>query len=51
LAPAARGDICPEHNVVMDIICLTEKKKICPHCALFGSHKHHAFRRIDDFQK
>lgn len=35
----------------MDIVCVTDKQKICPHCALFGKHKDHRIKRLDDFQK
>ena len=35
----------------MDIVCVTDKQKICPHCALFGKHKDHCIRRLEDFQK
>lgn len=43
------SEFCEVHQVLKDIICITEKIKICPHCALFGSHKHHIFKRIEDF--
>lgn len=44
-------ELCPVHKVGMDIVCVTDKQKICPHCALFGKHKDHRIRRLDDFQK
>lgn len=44
-------ELCPEHKVGMDIVCVTDKQKICPHCALFGKHKDHRIKRLDDFQK
>jgi hypothetical protein len=25
--------------------------RICPHCALFGNHKDHRFKRLEDFEK
>jgi hypothetical protein len=39
------------HKVVMDIICISDKQRICPHCALFGNHRDHRFKRLEDFQK
>jgi spore coat polysaccharide biosynthesis predicted glycosyltransferase SpsG len=35
----------------MDIICISDKQRICPHCALFGNHRDHRFKRLEDFQK
>lgn len=44
-------DVCPIHRVVLDIICISDKQKICPHCALFGAHRDHRFKRLDDFDR
>lgn len=44
-------ELCPLHKASMDIVCVTDKQKICPHCALFGKHKDHHIKRLDDFQK
>lgn len=44
-------DLCSTHKVIMDIICISDKQKICPHCALFGDHRDHRFKRLDDFDK
>jgi hypothetical protein len=35
----------------MDIVCITDKHRICPHCALFGNHREHRFKRLEDFEK
>ena len=34
-----------------DLICLSDNKMICQHCALFGDHKNHNFRKIEDYCK
>lgn len=47
----AAEELCSKHKVLMDIICISDKQKICPHCALFGEHKDHRVKRVDDFQK
>lgn len=42
-------ELCPVHKVCMDIVCVSDKQKICPHCALFGKHKDHRIKRLEDF--
>jgi len=43
------ADICPEHNLPYDFICLTDKKQLCLHC--FRSHKTHELFLIEDLGK
>ena len=40
---------CKLHKMEFDLICLSDNKMICQHCALFGDHKNHDFRRIEDY--
>ena len=42
-------ELCPKHKVILDIVCISDKQRICPHCALFGPHRDHRFKRLDDF--
>ena len=44
-------ELCPKHKVILDIVCISDKQRICPHCALFGPHRDHRFKRLDDFEK
>lgn len=44
-------ELCPKHKVVLDIVCISDKQRICPHCALFGPHRDHRFKRLDDFER
>ena len=44
-------EICPKHKVICDIVCISDKQRICPHCALFGPHRDHRFKRLDDFER
>ena len=39
-------NVCPEHEKNYEIICTTDLKMICPHCAIFGHHKNHKFKTI-----
>ena len=32
-------DRCPIHRAPLDIVCISDKQRICPHCALFGNHR------------
>lgn len=42
--------LCEVHKKPLDIICATEKKRICPHCAIFGNHKGHKFKTMAEFE-
>lgn len=44
-------EICPEHEKTLEIICATDLKMICPHCAIFGNHKDHCFKTLKEFNK
>lgn len=44
-------ELCPKHKVILDIVCISDKQRICPHCALFGPHRDHRFKRLDDFER
>lgn len=39
-------DLCPLHRAPLDIVCISDKQRICPHCALFGNHTEHRFKRL-----
>ena len=45
-----KRDLCRDHNKTSDIVCLTDKTMICHKCALFGEHKTHEYKEIDDFK-
>lgn len=38
--------LCPLHKAPLDIVCISDKQRICPHCALFGNHREHRFKRL-----
>ncbi|CAD8100807.1 unnamed protein product [Paramecium primaurelia] len=40
--------LCKEHNKKIELVCLEDHNKICVNCALFGGHKHHNVRNIDE---
>jgi hypothetical protein len=40
--------LCTEHLEKLEIVCLTDKIRICTKCALFGNHRHHEVRSVDD---
>lgn len=42
--------ICQAHRKELEIICLTDRQMVCPHCALFGSHKDHQFKTVPEAQ-
>ncbi|CAD8113468.1 unnamed protein product [Paramecium sonneborni] len=43
-----RIELCPEHLEKLEIVCLTDKIRICTKCALFGNHRHHEVKSVDD---
>ncbi|KAM3134266.1 hypothetical protein pb186bvf_013551 [Paramecium bursaria] len=44
-------ELCSEHLEKLEIVCLTDKVRICTRCALFGLHRHHEVRSVDDVIK
>lgn len=36
--------MCPEHQRKLEIICISDRSRICSNCALFGAHKGHDIR-------
>ncbi|TNV71004.1 hypothetical protein FGO68_gene8232 [Halteria grandinella] len=42
------NDLCSEHLEKLEIVCLTDQVRICTRCALFGAHRHHEVRSVDD---
>lgn len=48
---ATRSHFCKQHHKLADLICLTDRKIICSKCALFGDHKNHDIREIEDFKQ
>ncbi len=42
--------LCELHKKPLDIICTTDRKRICPHCAIFGNHKDHKFKTLYEFE-
>ncbi|CAK58033.1 unnamed protein product (macronuclear) [Paramecium tetraurelia] len=43
-----RFELCAEHLEKLEIVCLTDKIRICTKCALFGNHRHHEVKSVDD---
>lgn len=43
-------DLCQEHSLKKTLVCFTENKLICPDCALFGTHKDHAFMKMKEYR-
>ena len=43
--------LCTEHEKPNELICLSGcKVRVCPHCALFGTHKGHEVREENEVQ-
>ncbi|KAM3128756.1 hypothetical protein pb186bvf_019168 [Paramecium bursaria] len=39
---------CLEHHKRIELVCLDDQYKICVSCALFGQHKHHNVRNLEE---
>ena len=39
-------ELCPDHKKEIEIICINDRTKLCPHCALFGGHKEHTLKTL-----
>ena len=46
-----KKNFCEEHKKKIDLICLKDNKLICYDCALFGNHKNHEFKKIENYKK
>ena len=44
-------DLCLIHEKPLDIVCLQDKTKICSTCAIFGKHKGHEFKKLEEVEK
>lgn len=44
-------DTCLIHQKPLEIVCIRDKTKICSTCAIFGDHKGHDFKSIDEVAK
>ncbi|CAD8071080.1 unnamed protein product [Paramecium sonneborni] len=42
---------CPQHQKLLELICVDDKCKICSNCALFGIHKQHNFLNAESVNK
>jgi len=39
------------HQKPLEIVCLVDMEKICSKCAIFGSHKGHEFKSIEQIEE
>ena len=44
-------ELCPLHKRQKQLVCITDKQKICSHCALFGNHQYHRIITESDVVK
>ncbi|CAD8171195.1 unnamed protein product [Paramecium pentaurelia] len=46
-----QGDQCSIHLKPLELVCQEDGEYICVNCALFGNHKFHNYKPIDDYVK
>ena len=44
-------ELCLPHQKPMDVVCLQDMIKICAKCAIFGEHKGHQFKSIEQIEQ
>ena len=44
-------EVCLLHQKPMDIVCLEDMIRICAKCAIFGEHKGHEFKGIEQVEE
>lgn len=44
-------DTCLIHQKPLEIVCIRDRTKICSTCAIFGDHKGHEFKSMDEVAK
>lgn len=43
--------MCLLHQKPLEVVCVIDLKKICANCAIFGEHKGHDFKSIEEIEK
>ena len=43
-------DICKVHKKPLDVVCINDLVKICASCAIFGAHKGHDFKSLEEVE-
>lgn len=46
--PKADNRLCADHKKLLEYMCIQDKSKVCANCALFGQHRGHEIRPLDD---
>ena len=41
-------ELCEVHKKKLEVICVDDRSKLCPHCALFGGHRTHDVRTEEE---
>jgi hypothetical protein len=44
----AENEMCLLHGKEADLVCIDHSTRICSNCALFGEHKQHRIKTIDN---
>ena len=40
---------CPDHQKMVELICMEDKELLCSHCAIFGGHRDHELKTFEEF--
>ena len=40
--------MCAAHNKPLEVVCIIDMERICANCAIFGKHKGHDFKSLDE---
>ncbi|CAG9318308.1 unnamed protein product [Blepharisma stoltei] len=46
--PKVDNKLCINHKKILEYICIQDKVKVCASCALFGQHRGHEIKPLDD---
>ena len=44
-------NICLLHQKPLEVVCVVDLEKICAKCALFGKHKGHDFKSLEQIEQ
>ena len=44
-------NVCKDHKKPLEFICLIDKSKVCANCALFGKHRGHDIKPIEEIAR
>ena len=43
-------ELCLLHQKPIEVVCMNDYERLCSKCALFGEHKNHDFKGVEEIE-